>query len=163
MGFCVASTKKGSGSACVSPNTVTRRSCMASNSDDCVLGEARLISSASTRLVKIGPFEKTNCRPADVSCKMGLPVMSPGSKSGVNWIRRVSNCSVFASPLTNSVFPSPGSPSSSKWPRANNPVSTSSISGSLPNNTPLSARRSEVNKGWAAARSDSLSMVVVHF
>ena len=34
---------------------VTVRSCMASSSADCVLGVARLISSASTRLAKIGP------------------------------------------------------------------------------------------------------------
>ena len=43
---------------------VTRRSCMASNSADCTLGEARLISSASNRLVKIGPRLTWNVPPA---------------------------------------------------------------------------------------------------
>ena len=61
IGFCVASTKNGDGSGRVSPNVVTRRSCIASSSADCVFGDARLISSASSRFVKIGPAWKTNC------------------------------------------------------------------------------------------------------
>ena len=60
IGFCVASTKNGVGSGRVSPNVVTRRSCIASSSAACVLGDARLISSASSRFVKIGPGWKTN-------------------------------------------------------------------------------------------------------
>ena len=36
------------------------RSCMASSSADCTLAGARLISSASTRLAKMGPFLETN-------------------------------------------------------------------------------------------------------
>ena len=60
IGFCVASTKNGDGSGRVSPNVVTRRSCIASSSAACVLGEARLISSASSRFVKTGPGWKTN-------------------------------------------------------------------------------------------------------
>ena len=58
MGFWVASTKKGEGRAWVSPMTVTRRSCMASSRADWVLGEARLISSASIMLAKTGPSWK---------------------------------------------------------------------------------------------------------
>ena len=60
MGFCVASTRKGSGSGWVTPSTVTWRSSMASSSADCVLGVARLISSASTTLAKIGPGRNSN-------------------------------------------------------------------------------------------------------
>ena len=43
MGFCVASTKNGSGNGVVSPATVTRCSCMAWSSAACVFGGARLI------------------------------------------------------------------------------------------------------------------------
>ena len=55
MGFCVASTMNGSGIWCVTPSTVTWRSSIASSSADCVLGVARLISSASTTCAMIGP------------------------------------------------------------------------------------------------------------
>ena len=41
---------------------VTRCSCIASSSADCVLGGVRLISSASTMLAKIGPGANTICR-----------------------------------------------------------------------------------------------------
>ena len=43
---------------------VTRRSCMASSSAACVFGGVRLISSASSRLVKIGPGLKRKLRAA---------------------------------------------------------------------------------------------------
>ena len=55
IGFCVAITRNGSSSSWVVVPLVTVRSCMASSSADCVFGVARLISSASTRLAKIGP------------------------------------------------------------------------------------------------------------
>ena len=42
-------------SAWVTPNTVTRRSCIASRKAACVRGVARLISSASRTFAKIGP------------------------------------------------------------------------------------------------------------
>src|ERR1039458_7489368 len=58
MGFWVAMTRKGSSSSWVVLPLVTVRSCMASSSADCVLGVARLISSASTRLAKMGPCWK---------------------------------------------------------------------------------------------------------
>ena len=58
-GFWVASTRKGRGSGCVAPSTVTWRSSMASRKLDWVRGVARLISSASTRLAKIGPGLKS--------------------------------------------------------------------------------------------------------
>ena len=46
---------------------VTVCSCMASSSADCVLGVARLISSASTRLAKIGPGWKRSVLRAAVA------------------------------------------------------------------------------------------------
>ena len=48
-------TKNGSGSLRVSPSCDTCRSSIASSSALCVLGGARLISSASTTALKIGP------------------------------------------------------------------------------------------------------------
>ena len=54
-GFCVAMTKKGTGSVCGVPSQVTLPSSMASSSADCVFGVARLISSASSTWVKTGP------------------------------------------------------------------------------------------------------------
>ena len=57
IGFCVAITKNGCSSSCVVVPRVTVCSCMASSRADCVLGVARLISSASTRFAKIGPAE----------------------------------------------------------------------------------------------------------
>lgn len=135
MGFWVARTKKGCGRAWVSPITVTRRSCMASSRADWVLGEARLISSASMMLAKTGPSWKTKVFAPFISWRTGVPVMSPGSRSGVNWTRRAVRASALESPLTSSVLPRPGSPSSRMWPRASTPMRTSSMRSSLPNST----------------------------
>ena len=55
IGFWVASTMNGVGSGRVMPSTVTCCSSIASSSADCVLGVARLISSASTTWATIGP------------------------------------------------------------------------------------------------------------
>ena len=63
IGFWVAITRNGRGRGRVSPATVTARSCMASSSADWVLGVARLISSASTRLAKIGPRSEAEAAP----------------------------------------------------------------------------------------------------
>ena len=59
-GFWVASTMKGRGSGYVVWSSETCASFMASSRLDCVLGVVRLISSASTMFVKIGPGLKTN-------------------------------------------------------------------------------------------------------
>ena len=48
-------TKNGSSSLRICPPAVTCLSCIASSRADCVLGVARLISSASTICEKIGP------------------------------------------------------------------------------------------------------------
>ena len=60
MGFCVASTRKGSGTLSGSWPIVTWRSCITSSSALWTLAGARLISSASSRLVKTGPSEVLN-------------------------------------------------------------------------------------------------------
>ena len=59
-GLAVASTWNGAASGNVVPSTVTWRSCIASSSAACVFGGVRLISSASSTPVKIGPGRKTN-------------------------------------------------------------------------------------------------------
>ena len=55
IGFCVAITRNGAGTACVSLPIVTWRSCITSSSADCTFAGARLISSASRKLQKTGP------------------------------------------------------------------------------------------------------------
>ena len=67
--------------------TVTWCSCIASSREDWVFGVARLISSASTRLAKIGPGWNLKTRLPPSSTRMLVPVMSAGMRSGVNWIR----------------------------------------------------------------------------
>jgi hypothetical protein len=55
IGFCVAMTMNGGSSGNVVSPMVTCFSCMASRSALCTLAGARLISSARTRLAKMGP------------------------------------------------------------------------------------------------------------
>ena len=64
---------------------VTWRSCIASSSADCVFGGVRLISSASTRLAKIGPCRRRNAWVA--RSKTFVPTTSAGMRSGENWMR----------------------------------------------------------------------------
>ena len=76
---------------------------------DCVLGVARLISSARQICVKIGPrWNSKNRLPSGVSMTMFVPRMSAGIRSGVNWMREKSRSSVLASVRTSSVLPKPG-------------------------------------------------------
>src|SRR5437764_1433443 len=87
-GFCVAMTKKGEGSARVSPSTVTCRSSIASSSALCVLGLARLISSAKSTCAKTGPGWKTKASlPRSYT---DTPERSLGIRSAVNCTRE--NC-----------------------------------------------------------------------
>ena len=60
MGFWVAITRNGRPTVCATPSTVTRFSSITSSSADWVFGEARLISSASTIVWKIGPWWNSN-------------------------------------------------------------------------------------------------------
>src|ERR1043165_7643179 len=61
---------------------------MASSIAGCVLGVARLISSASAIWVKIGPGWNLNTRsPCGVWATRLVPRMSAGMRSGVNWMR----------------------------------------------------------------------------
>ena len=65
IGFCVAITKNGSLSLWLVPPMVTLCSCIASSrAADCVLGVARLISSASTICANSGPGQAPRDLPA---------------------------------------------------------------------------------------------------
>ena len=111
------------GRASPSPSIVTCRSCMTSSSADCVLAGARLISSASRRFVKTGPWRVTNWPLASNSV---WPTTSAGMRSGVNWMRAKLPSNVRASARTSSVLPRPGTPSSSTWPPASSAVNVCS-------------------------------------
>jgi hypothetical protein len=75
-------TMKGWGAGRRTPSTVTWASSMTSRRADCVLGDARLISSARTISAKTGPAWKTHSPVFWLN--MFTPVMSEGSRSGVN-------------------------------------------------------------------------------
>ncbi len=137
IGFCVAITRKGAGTLCVSPAIVTWRSCITSSSALCTLAGARLISSASSRFAKTGPSTVENS--PDFWLYMRVPTRSAGSRSGVNWMRLNVPRIVFASVLTVSVFARPGTPSTSRWPWARIATSTRSRKWSCPTTTRLTS------------------------
>src|SRR3990170_131602 len=114
MGFWVAMTRNGSGIRWVTPSMVACRSSMHSRSADCVLGVARLISSASTIWAMIGPGLNSNSWVFWL--KMERPVTSEGSRSGVNWMRRKLQPKLRAMALAKTVLPVPGTSSMSRWP-----------------------------------------------
>ena len=106
IGFCVAMTRNGRSRGFVWPSMVTCRSCMASSNAACVLGGARLISSPSRRLAKIGPAR--NSKSPLRWLKIDEPVTSEGIRSGVNWMRWNRRSVTWANDLASSVFASPG-------------------------------------------------------
>src|SRR3954471_20768424 len=87
---------------------------MHSRSADCVFGDARLTSSTSRRFAKTGPCRKSN---SFVRWSKTLtPVMSVGSRSGVNWIRENVQSTERASAFASIVLPTPGKSSMIRWP-----------------------------------------------
>src|SRR3989344_827012 len=112
MGFCVAITRKGSGTLWVSPAIVTWRSCITSSRALCTLAGARLISSASSRWVKTGASVVLNS--PVFWLYMRVPTRSAGTRSGVNWMRLKLPWMVLASVFTVSVLARPGTPSTGR-------------------------------------------------
>ena len=108
---------------------MTWRSSMHSSSADWVFGEARLISSPSTMLANTGPGLNSNSRRSWL--KTLTPVMSEGSRSGVNWMRRTVQSIDRASALASIVLPTPGTSSMSRWPSASSTVSASRTTSPL--------------------------------
>ena len=109
VGFCVAMTKKGSGRRYVIPSTVTLFSSIASRRLDCVLGEARLISSARRMLVITRPSR--NSKRSALRLYILNPVMSDAMTSGVNCARLKSSPAERARADARVVFPTPGTSS----------------------------------------------------
>ena len=106
---------------------------MHSSSADCVFGEARLISSPTTTLAKTGPGLNSKSRRSWLNAL--TPVMSLGSRSGVNWIRRTEQSIDLASALASIVLPTPGTSSMSRCPSASRTVSASLTASALPSIT----------------------------
>ena len=127
-GFWVARTRNGAGIGRVSPSTLTWRSCIASSSADCVRGVARLISSTSRTLVKIGPGMKRKAP----SARTLEPVTSDGRRSGVPCTRPKLSPSARANERASSVLPTPGTSSSSACPSARRDTTMRRRAGSPP-------------------------------
>src|SRR6188508_2562536 len=89
---------------------------MASSSAACVFGEARLISSTSSRFANTGPGRNSNS--FVLWLKTFTPVTSEGSRSGVNWRREKEQSIERASAFASIVFPTPGKSSMIRCPAA---------------------------------------------
>src|SRR5215212_667269 len=139
MGFCVASTRNGSGTRWVVPAMVTWRSAMTSSSADWTLAGARLISSASTKLANTGP--SSTSKVPESARYTRVPVMSDGSRSGVNCSRAKVPPTAVATVSTVRVLARPGTPSIRQWPEARRHTSTRSSSRSCPTMTFLASKR----------------------
>ncbi len=112
-GFWVAMTKNSVSRGRVTLSTVTCFSAMASSIAACTLGEVRLISSASTTWANRGPGRKAKSPVPGSNTE--TPVMSEGSRSGVNWMRRKGgrsrpspSCRASPRALARVVLPEPG-------------------------------------------------------
>src|SRR5690606_13177342 len=152
MGFWVAMTKNGRGRGWLSPPRVTDRSCIASSSADWVLGVARLISSARSRLAKTGPSWNTNSSRWSTL----VPRMSAGMRSGVNWIRPNSTSRTVPSVARSLVLPRPGTHSRRTWPSHNAPMRTVSTRSRWPTMIfPTSARTAAMDSAncWGVISS----------
>ena len=152
IGFCVAMTRNGSGTRCVSWPIVTWCSCITSSSADCTFAGARLISSASRKLQKTGPSSVSN--EPESGRYMRVPTRSDGTRSGVNWTRWKLPPSTWAVVLIVSVFARPGTPSIRRWPPASRQTSTRSSIASCPAITRLISKR-------ACSRSSRCSSTVI--
>src|SRR5919199_2064017 len=151
-GFWVATTRNTAGSPMRRPSIVTWCSSMASSSADWVLAGARLTSSATTTLAKMGPRRNTNV--AVAAWNTLVPRMSEGIRSGVNWMRWKRSVASPAEPSSSaarqraiSVLAVPGTPSTSTLPP------TSSAASSKRNGSSRSTRTPRVRANAAAWNS----------
>src|SRR6266536_4079110 len=129
-GFWVANTRNGMGRGTAWPSPVTCIYLMASSRPAWVLSGVRLISSASSRLVKTGPWRKRK-EPSRCS-KIVWPSTSDGIRSGLNCTRLKLRSSVRARVFTSSVFATPGTPSSRTWPRTSSAATSPDTAPSCP-------------------------------
>ena len=109
-----------------------------------------MISSARTRLAKIGPGRYARSLPpcAFVTTRL-VPITSLGIRSGVNWMREKLPPVSRARVRTIWVFPRPGAPSSSTLPPARSAPTTPRITSSWPK---ITAARPPVRR-WPRARA----------
>jgi hypothetical protein len=112
---------------------VTWPSLIASKSADWVFGVERLISSASSTWLKIGPGLKSN--DASFGSNTDRPRMSDGRRSLVNWMRRKVTPNARASATPSKVLPMPGTSSISRCPRAIKVITVSLTASGLPTKT----------------------------
>src|SRR5580704_15626631 len=151
-GFWVATTRNRSPRARLTPSEVTCRSSMASSSADWVLAGARLISSARSVSVKIGPSR--NSKVPESGRYTLVPTMSEGSRSGVNWMRVKRASRAAASVRAIRVLAVPGTPSRSTCPAQRTAMYRPSITWICPTTArPIvscNAERSAAASLWVA-------------
>ncbi|CAI8252221.1 MAG: Uncharacterised protein [Flavobacteriaceae bacterium] len=98
---------------------------MASKRADCTFAGARLISSAKTKLAKMGPF--LMLKSFSFILYIRVPTTSAGNRSGVNCTLLKLPFTALDSVLMASVFAKPGTPSNKMWPWPRSPISNRSI------------------------------------
>ena len=151
MGFWVAITRKGSGSAMVTPSMVACLSCIASKRADWVLGVARFISSAKTICENMGPA--LNSKSLTFWLKKLTPSTSLGMRSGVYWILVKVQPRDWAKALAIIVLPMPGTSSMSTCPRHRSAMMARSITSSLPTIIRCTLSRSLAAISWTLVAS----------
>src|SRR6266542_505114 len=129
-GFSVATRKNGSGSGRVTPSAVTWRSSIGSRSAGCVRGVALLISSTRTTFAKTGPGTNSNSRRSWWYTE--TQVRSDGRRSGVACTLLNEPPMERATALARVVFPTPGTPSSSRLPPASRHITAARTAAVFP-------------------------------
>ena len=148
IGFCVAMTMNGFGSAMHWPPMVVAPSAMASSMADWVFAFERLISSSSTKLAWIGPICVENFCVA--KSKTWVPTRSDGIRSGVHCTRLNDPDTEVASVCAAVVLARPGTDSMRICPPATSVVISDSRRLSCP--TRVCAKRARMHVPSCFAR-----------
>ena len=130
------------------PSTDTCPSFIASSSALCVRGGVRLISSARTRFANTGPG--LNSKSPVFGSSIETPSTSEGSRSLVNWMRWKLPPIERASARASVVFPTPGTSSISRWPRAQSAITACRITPGFPRSTRAMFASSATNSSAGA-------------
>ncbi len=109
-----------------------------------------MISSAITMCAKIAPRLNSNSR--STGLYTDTPVTSPGSRSGVNWMRRTVASTLAARARASIVLPTPGTSSMSRCPSASRQMRALRTASGFPSITPpTEARIAEVRAANSSA------------
>ncbi len=146
----------GCGTGWRTASTVTAPSSITSSSADWVFGDDRLISSATTTLANTAPGWNANSWVFWL--KTVTPVMSEGSRSGVNWMRWLDAAIEPAIARASDVLPTPGTSSISRWPSANSATSARRTTSRLPCSARPTLSATAANP-WANQAASLSSMV----